>query len=309
MSQPSAAQELIWSNINNYPDDLIQTQDAWTASRSEDASSKSYRIAADDIELTEQTRITRIAYYSVDFGDADVLGHDWYIYEYGNNGSPGALLASGYDNPVNRRDTGYVSYFGAFIYENIMEPTDLVLEPGRYFLALRSVQTFENGGGKYSMLTTRWANGSARANWNFGVYADGTVFDDWVTMDVFNGVQDQEWAFEVYGEPATGGLRLTGPDPGTAGDFNTLAVDGATPGKTVYFGASPHTGTTNVPGCPGLVIDLGPRIEVFAATADANGHAEFVQYVPHWLYDWTIYFQAAERATCRVSNRVEHIFH
>lgn len=27
-----SGQELIWSNVQNYPDDLIETQDAWTAS-------------------------------------------------------------------------------------------------------------------------------------------------------------------------------------------------------------------------------------------------------------------------------------
>ncbi|HWP31445.1 MAG TPA: PEP-CTERM sorting domain-containing protein [Fimbriimonadales bacterium] len=203
------ADELIWSNIQTTPDDLMNTQDAWTASRVNDDDFVSYRCAADDFFLKDPVQITRIVYYSVPISDPDVLGGDWYIFDATYpEGPPGTVITGEYGLKLLFEDTGwYNSNFGTNVYRNTLFPTNLVLSPGQYFLGFRTWQTFENGGGKNGILTTRWANGAARAYWNFGILEDGTANQDWVEMEIFNGIKDQEWAFEVYGnvvpEPST----------------------------------------------------------------------------------------------------------
>jgi hypothetical protein len=194
------AESLIWSNIVNKPDDLMATEDAWTAARAEDAGFKSYRIAAEDFHLTELTKITRISFYAMNF-DADILGGDWYIYESTGGGPPGKLITGEAGLPLIEENTGWWSNtFQDYIMRQSVMPTNLVLGPGHYFAAFRSLITLEQGGGKNSILTTRTSIADTRAYWNFGVLANGSVTDTWYLMETFNLVKENEWAFEIYGE-------------------------------------------------------------------------------------------------------------
>jgi len=301
------AQEVIWQNVEVLPDDLTETTDAWTAVRCEDVGNQSYRIACDDFELTERTRITSITYYAVTIGESEPTGHDWYIYEFGNDGLPGDLIAGSSDEPLSREDTGWFNAsLDSPIYRNTMNPDDLVLDAGRYFIAFRTAACLTNG--KYSILTTRWANGNARALWNFGVLADGTVTDRWYTMDEFNGIVDQEWAFTLEGEPEETGLTLAPPVPGTVGVLNEFVATNATPGRRVYFAGSLNLGSANVPGCPGLSVDLAQPTVLGYDVSDGNGNATITRFVPRIVQDLTIYFQAVDASACDVSNLVEHVF-
>jgi hypothetical protein len=199
----ASAQNWSWSNVEKYPDDLVETGDAWSAIRIEEPAFVSYRVAADDFALEAETRITRITFYSVHIDPPNIIGGDWYIYEDDGRGEPGRLLAAGPDTRLDQHPLRIINnVFGSMIYGNVMEPRDLVLPAGRYFLAFRTYQGEPLGGGKPNnvALTTRRAIAGHPAMWNFGVLADGTATQAWVPMQVFNLVQEQEWAFQLEGE-------------------------------------------------------------------------------------------------------------
>lgn len=250
----ASAAEFNWQNVNVFPDDLATTGDAWTAARVNDDDFTSYRVAADDFVLTQRTHISRIGFYSVEFG-ADILGGDWYIYAYGGDNHPGALIASAASLPLAHEDSGIVNSSFGTVYRNTMD-ADVTLDPGRYFVAFRSVITFANGGGKHSILTTRFARADARAQWNFDVYTDGSVGGPWVTMDVFNFVVDQEWAFflegETLGDPCDGDEKLTASCAAKGcGDRVKAVLKNAAPGETVTLtldGAQSRPATVNAHG-------------------------------------------------------------
>ncbi|GIK15396.1 MAG: hypothetical protein BroJett003_03600 [Planctomycetota bacterium] len=248
------ADEFTWVNVNVFPDDLETSEDAWTAARAEDDDFISYRCAAEDFVLTSRTRITQIGFYSVDF-EAEILGGDWYLYEVGGDGAPGALIAGGHTLPLAHEDSGIVNSNFGVVYRNTMD-IDVTLEPGRYFAALRSLITLSNGGGKHSLLTTRWANHESRAYWNFDVFRDGTVGGEWVTMDVFNLQPDNEWAFYLSGEtvdaPCDGGEKLKARCRERAcGNYVKGILKNAIPNTDAIFrldGGDVQTRTTNANG-------------------------------------------------------------
>lgn len=104
------------------------------------------------------------------------------------------------------------------------------------------------------------------------------------------------------------GFELLGPTPGTAGLDNKFAVGGATPGKAVHFVYAFQKGSTNVPGCAGLTVDL-KKPQVFgSATADSNGFVTLNVSVPLIAAGKTIYFQTVDLSSCQVSNLVTHTF-
>lgn len=307
----AVADDYTWLNVQNFPDDLVSTGDGWSALRAE-TPDRSYRIAADDFTLTETTRITRVTFWGAEVGDPNILGGDFYIFESnGAGGPPGALIAA-YDGlPMDHIDTGLDNTFFDTVYENTMTVPDnepLVLEPGNYFLAFRTYQTLVLDGPKNNnaAFTTRYANGTSRAWWNFDVWGDGWVDGPWVPMEDFNLVEDQEWSFRIEGE--TGGLTLTAPNPGEAGEPNALQATGAGPGNRIYFVASLRSGSTAVPGCPGVSVDMsGPDI-IGNDVADAGGVARINVFVPDGASGRSVRFQVVDRPACEKSNLVVHTF-
>lgn len=191
----AAAEEFRWLNVDNFPGDLIATTDAWTAARIEPGGS--YRIAAEDFVLEGYTRIDRITHWTVKLNTPVVIATDWYIYD-GEGPEPGQLLAGDWDVAFTHEEAGFNHNSFGPIYRNAVEPDGLLLPPGQYYVAFRTL--IADNGHKHSILTTRWANGLRRAYWSFGVLADGTVTEPWVLMEVFNLVQDQEWAVMLEGE-------------------------------------------------------------------------------------------------------------
>lgn len=199
--------DVVWSNFND-PKDLMNTGDGWTASRANDDNFTSYRCAADDFVLTARTRLTSLTYYSIPISNPEILGGDWYLFGGENGGGPpGEVFAGAFSQSLGQKNTGWFNgVFGENVWANTLT-FDITLDPGHYFLGFRSLQSFANGGGKNGILTTRIAKGTARAHWSFDILEDGSAFGAWVTMDVFNGVKDQEWAYQLEGaivpEPAT----------------------------------------------------------------------------------------------------------
>ncbi|MBI3989402.1 MAG: hypothetical protein HY347_07270 [candidate division NC10 bacterium] len=113
----------------------------------------------------------------------------------------------------------------------------------------------------------------------------------------------------VSGEcPPPPGLALTGPTPGLVGTFNTLDVSGATPGEMVFFVHGFQRGSTEVPGCFGVTVDiLDPKLDG-STVADAGGHAILSGFVPNKANGQTVLLQAVEHSSCTVSNLVMPLF-
>ncbi len=113
-------------------------------------------------------------------------------------------------------------------------------------------------------------------------------------------------AYEFQGTSA--GFVAVHPRPGVAGRDNQLQAAGATPGNVVYFVYGFATGSTGVPGCPGLTIDIAnPRIAAHS-TADANGYASKIISIPGAASGRAIILQAVDHAACAVSNAVGYRF-
>lgn len=103
-------------------------------------------------------------------------------------------------------------------------------------------------------------------------------------------------------------LALSSPTPGTAGEVNKIFADNAVPGSEIYFAFGPIPGTTPVPGCPGLEVDIAFPVVSQPVHADSQGQAEFSKIVPASASGMTILIQAVEPSQCRVSNLVTYAF-
>lgn len=109
-------------------------------------------------------------------------------------------------------------------------------------------------------------------------------------------------------DPIPGGLGLTGPDPGYPDQDNVMHVRGATSGSKIYFVYGLIAGSSAVPNCGGLFVQIQNALLGGTATANANGHASFTAYVPPNADGETVLIQAVELSTCRTSNMVSEWF-
>ncbi len=199
----AAAQTVVWSNIQEYPADLLDISSGWSAVRSEPPHFVSYRCAADDFVLTGDTQIRSITFYSFHADNPIVIGGDWYIYTDEGTGLPGTLLESAHSQPIRHDPTGIVHPRYGMIYENELETPGLFLPAGRYFLGVRTYQTIllgVPGKNTNAMLTTLREFGDSRGSWTFDLFADGTLAGPWVPMTTFAPGQSHEWAFVIEGE-------------------------------------------------------------------------------------------------------------
>jgi len=103
-------------------------------------------------------------------------------------------------------------------------------------------------------------------------------------------------------------FTLAPPDPGTAGATNTFTATGATPGDKVFFLAGRNPGSVNVPGCPGLAVEIASPRLLGLDVADGTGTASLDLFIPSRASGRTILFQALDRTNCTVSGVVTHIF-
>lgn len=103
-------------------------------------------------------------------------------------------------------------------------------------------------------------------------------------------------------------LHLGEPTPGNAGFVNTLLLTNGTPGKPVMLVSSTQRGTSTVPGCANLSVDLLSPVLISNKIADSNGKAEFAEFMDLIFLNRSLFFQAVEPFTCRVSNIVTHTF-
>ena len=112
----------------------------------------------------------------------------------------------------------------------------------------------------------------------------------------------------VYEMTGARSMVLADPIPGVANTLNVFSVSGAVDGHRVYFAYALQSGSTGVPGCPGLVVDLKNPKVMGSDIADPNGDASISIFVPNAASGRTIYFQAADKDACEVSNLVTFTF-
>lgn len=96
-------------------------------------------------------------------------------------------------------------------------------------------------------------------------------------------------------------FALTEVSPAIAGEVNAVRAVCATPHGDVSFVYGIAEGTTPVPACGGLVIDIrSPRLAA-TITADINGHATLVSLLPIATRGLTIRLQAIDHMSCTIS--------
>jgi len=103
--------------------------------------------------------------------------------------------------------------------------------------------------------------------------------------------------------PATGGFVLSPPNPGAPGAPNTWAFTGAAAGAEVFVILGRDAGSTPVPGCPGLNLTIANTIPIDQTIADGSGAGSVTRDVPPGA-SGTFFFEAVDRTSCAVSNRV-----
>jgi hypothetical protein len=96
-------------------------------------------------------------------------------------------------------------------------------------------------------------------------------------------------------------LEVGAPVPGAAGAVNEWMVSDGTPGATVTLAVSGRLGSTPVPGCPGVTLGLAAPKAVTTGVIDPVGDALLSRAIPASVAGRSVYFQAVETATCRVS--------
>ncbi len=103
-------------------------------------------------------------------------------------------------------------------------------------------------------------------------------------------------------------LLYSGAVPGVAGTSANAHVAGGQPGSTVhlYFGTA--AGTTDVPGCPSLGIDIASPQLAGSALIDSDGRASIPVVLPASLSGMTIRSQVVDAGTCRVSRVATQTF-
>lgn len=103
-------------------------------------------------------------------------------------------------------------------------------------------------------------------------------------------------------------LFLSQMTPGIAGQNNSITCTGAAPNQVVSFYYGIGTGSSPVPGCPGLFFDLAVPKFAGNVTADGSGSATLTGFVPGSLRGRSLLMQAYESFTCRITNMVVQRF-
>jgi outer membrane protein assembly factor BamB len=113
---------------------------------------------------------------------------------------------------------------------------------------------------------------------------------------------------DVRAYRTTDGLTLNGPEPGIAGLSNRFNVRGAQPNSTVALAYGRRQGSTPVPGCPAVFVDIHQAVLAGIARSDSRGKAAVTRVVPPAATDLEILLQAVTPADCQVSNLIKHKF-
>lgn len=103
-------------------------------------------------------------------------------------------------------------------------------------------------------------------------------------------------------------FALLAPMPGQAGRVNRLTAIGAQPGATIWFGYGLQSGSTPVPGCPGVTIGIGfPKI-AGDSIANGEGTAYLDRFVPENARGRLVLFGAVNRQECLITRVITTTF-
>jgi len=97
-------------------------------------------------------------------------------------------------------------------------------------------------------------------------------------------------------------IDLVGPPAGSAGSTAVLVAAGAARGALVRFHVGTGGGASPLAGCPAANLDIAGALPLGAALADAAGVAQLSIALPARLSGATLWFQAAEPGSCRVTD-------
>lgn len=158
------------------------------------------------------------------------------------------------------------------------------------------------------------------------LWEKGRVFDlneliDWPSPWQLQSASDINDAGQIVGTgtisgqthaflatPIPDSIGITVPRPGRVNQQNTIHVRGATPGATLRFVYGFQRGVTAIPGCPGLEFDIRSATLIGSGIADSDGFASVSAFVPQAAYLKTVYLQAFEVGTCRLTNVSQYRF-
>lgn len=132
------------------------------------------------------------------------------------------------------------------------------------------------------------------------------VNDGWASSQSLGVTGD--WVIRTVVEACDPGLNLSALRPGIAEEVNSITATAATPGETVTFVYGSRAGSTPVPGCPGVTIDIQNPVIAGAAVSDIEGEATLTSFVPAAASGLTVRIQAVEGGTCKISNVVVQTF-
>lgn len=102
-------------------------------------------------------------------------------------------------------------------------------------------------------------------------------------------------------------FALGQPEPGIAGQPNTVRVSGAAPGTEVYLLYGRRDGIVQIPGCA-VQVKMADPMRAGRTTTDGNGEAAFTLGVPQRASGRRVLLQAIDKPNCRASNLVEATF-
>lgn len=103
-------------------------------------------------------------------------------------------------------------------------------------------------------------------------------------------------------------LTVYAPVPGLAGQNNSINVAGCTPYETSWVVWGRISGSTGVPGCPGVNVGINNPKIAGSDVANGSGDAVVSSFVPNAAHGVSVIIQAVEVASCRVSNIVYFTF-
>lgn len=123
-----------------------------------------------------------------------------------------------------------------------------------------------------------------------------------------NNPDQADTNFDGIGNACVDQLYLGWPNPGLAGMPNEVQLLFGTGLANVKIAMSTSLGTQAVPGCGGVTLDLNAPTRFDALAFSPVGTASATRNVPIALAGQTVFFQAVEPSTCRVSNVVAWTF-
>lgn len=95
-------------------------------------------VEADDFELTEPTRLDRVAFWNFERDNTFSGSFSWEIYRNSDSNSPGTPVVSGTSTNLSHAPTGFAIFGGMKEYLNTFDVGPVILPPGIYWLALHN---------------------------------------------------------------------------------------------------------------------------------------------------------------------------